>query len=292
MVNTEVANDLQWLQRVQQEHSDFIILHKPGGNGVARVNFNGAAYCSLYAGLANSTVAAALGGGLSAQYTLFMKLDDDIVYLAPSALANLASAKLDPAHADWLFVSANVVNHPLLAHVQSRTGLQEREVAAMLSSEPGTKATLELLFDGPLDLQRITAAQAYTTFSDAWSKPGFAYLEHALLLYRLGKHGHAATSQLYSSFAVWNFDAQGFGTGRWSVNAFAFLGSDLEQMDLDECAQVDDEHYLTAVFPRRVSRQCFAVGDALVSHFSYYPQREALEEHTDLLERYAKLVLA
>ena len=36
------------------------------------------------------------------------------MYLAPDALRNLVAAKL---RSNYLFVSAHVVNHPLLAHV-------------------------------------------------------------------------------------------------------------------------------------------------------------------------------
>ena len=43
-----------------------------------------------------------------------LQIDDDLVYIAPDALRNLVAAKL---RSDYLFVSANVVNHPLLAHV-------------------------------------------------------------------------------------------------------------------------------------------------------------------------------
>lgn len=42
------------------------------------------------------------------------QIDDDLVYIAPDALRNLVAAKL---RSDYLFVSANVANHPLLAHV-------------------------------------------------------------------------------------------------------------------------------------------------------------------------------
>lgn len=43
------------------------------------------------------------------------QIDDDVVYVAPEALRNLVAAKLRSPH--LLFVSANVVNHPLLVHV-------------------------------------------------------------------------------------------------------------------------------------------------------------------------------
>ena len=48
--------------------------------------------------------------------------------------------------------------------------------------------------------------------------------------------------------------------------------ADLAALDVNECRAVDDEHYLTNVFPAHMGRHCAATGDALVAHFAYYPQ--------------------
>lgn len=43
-------------------------------------------------------------------------------------------------------------------------------------------------------------------------------LQHLLLLHRLHTLGEAGATALYDAFRVWDFDAQGYNTGRWSIN--------------------------------------------------------------------------
>jgi hypothetical protein len=73
------------------------------------------------------------------------------------------------------------------------------------------------------------------------------------------------------------------------TRSFVYNPVDLAELDVNACRSVDDEHYLTAVYPEKVGRHCAAAGDALVAHFAYYPQREWLEAHSAVLARYAAL---
>ena len=88
------------------------------------------------------------------------QIDDDVVYVAPDALRNLVAAKLRMPH--MLFVSANVVNHPLLAHVHQRVGLLDAEdVESMRTADESQNDDTALLPD--------TWSFAYSTFSgDGW----------------------------------------------------------------------------------------------------------------------------
>ena len=89
------------------------------------------------------------------------QIDDDVVYVAPDALRNLVAAKLRFPH--LLFVSANVVNHPLLAHVHQRVGLLEPDdVESMRTAAPENQSEdMTLLPD--------TWSFGYSTFSgDGW----------------------------------------------------------------------------------------------------------------------------
>ena len=103
VANTHDKEDLEWLDKLQAAHADYVLVQQP--ERVVRQNQNNADYCALY---------REVGGG-DAGDALVIKVDDDIVYVAPDALRNLVAAKLRNQH--LLFVSANVVNHPLLAHV-------------------------------------------------------------------------------------------------------------------------------------------------------------------------------
>jgi hypothetical protein len=129
----------------------------------------------------------------------------------------------------------------------------------------------------------------YSSFSSTgWKSPSHAVLQHLMLLRRIAKLGPHAAAQAYR-FPFWDFDAQGYGT-RWSINAFAYMLSDLEALDFKACNAVqDDEAYLTTMYPSFVDRHTFATGDALVAHFAYFTQRSVMERYPWLLERYAAL---
>lgn len=49
----------------------------------------------------------------------------------------------------------------------------------------------------------------------------------------------------------------------------------------------DDEDYITRILPQQLNRTSAAASQALAVHFSFYPQREGLENSTDLLDRCA-----
>jgi hypothetical protein len=76
---------------------------------------------------------------------------------------------------------------------------------------------------------------------------------------------------------------------RACIRSFVYDPADLAALDVNDCRAIDDEHYLTNVFPERMKRHCVATGDALVAHFAYYPQREWLEANSAVLSRYAEL---
>jgi hypothetical protein len=117
-----------------------------------------------------------------------------------------------------------------------------------------------------------------------------ALLQHRLLLHRLRTLGEAATVALYDAFRLWDFDAQGYGSGRWSINCFVYDPADLAAMDLEQCRNSqDDENFLSNVYPEIVGKHCGATADSLVAHAAYYPQREWLEENSSVLEDYAAL---
>ena len=275
--NTDDADDLAFLSDLEASYPDYVrVIHPPR---VVHQGTNNGDYCSIYGGVTELLGDQDNGAGRQ----LMLKLDDDIVYIAPGALRALAAAKL--RHPELLFVSANVVNHPLLAHVHQRLMLlSQTEVAAMVEAETAS---------GNADVSTLPEKWifGYATFDhDNWQSPPHALLQHMMLLHRLRTLGENGTVAAYGGFRAWDFDAQGYGTARWSINAFAYWpDTDLELMDLDACGRLDDEEYLTRVLPEVVGRHSIATGDALVAHFAYYPQRKGLEEDTHLLARYQAL---
>jgi hypothetical protein len=138
VANTENAEDLDYIEELRAANADFVTIQHP--DRVAKQGQNNADYCSLYAsaverdaaaGGAGKTLIIKVRGRVPPQMhacchfcrvharcsdagALCAQIDDDLLYIGPMALRNLVAAKL---RSEALFVSANVVNHPLLAHV-------------------------------------------------------------------------------------------------------------------------------------------------------------------------------
>jgi hypothetical protein len=74
---------------------------------------------------------------------------------------------------------------------------------------------------------------------------------------------------------------------RFSINAMCWLGSDLAEPA--KRFESDDEAWITEIVPREVERPCCIVGNALVAHFAYGPQRAGLELACDALAAYKSL---
>ena len=145
VANTHDEDDLAWLDALQAAHADYVLVQQP--ERVVTQSENNADYCALY---------REVGSGEKGKQ-LVVKVDDDVVFVAQDALRNLVAAKLRAQH--LLFVSANVVNHPLLAHVHQRVGLLDAaDVESMVSAPEEAKTEdLKLLPD--------TWSFDYSTFS-------------------------------------------------------------------------------------------------------------------------------
>ncbi|CAD7944959.1 unnamed protein product [Amoebophrya sp. A120] len=75
---------------------------------------------------------------------------------------------------------------------------------------------------------------------------------------------------------------------RWSINFFAFMASDLENVDVQKLVE-DDESQLSYVQPFQLQKPSIAVGSALAVHFSYGKQDRGLMDYTRLLASYRNL---
>ncbi len=180
--------------------------------------------------------------------TLYLKFDDDLVWMADGAIERLLSFRLE--HPEYLAVFPNTVNNSLCSHLHQRMGL--------LPESP----LVEYECLGEVSWKRWqTARDCHETF------------------FRLH---HAGQLDRYR-FATWDLSRY----ERFSINAMCWLGRDLAEPARRFCD--DDEAWATEIVPRETGRACCIVGDSLVAHFAYGPQRAGLEANTRLLPRYKAL---
>lgn len=178
--------------------------------------------------------------------TVYIRLDDDICWIAPDALENLVRFRLkNPAPA---IVLANTVNNAACSQLHQRLGC--------LPLEEG------LCRDAADDELGCRSGR-------------FAQMAHEALLrvLEVGETGN----YLFPQWIHYDYE-------RVPINCFCWLGRDFARFKGE--VNVDMESWLTTTYPAESEAPNVLCGSALVSHFASGPQRPWLEANTDLQERY------
>ncbi|KAI9787045.1 MAG: hypothetical protein M1816_007716 [Peltula sp. TS41687] len=239
--------------------------------------------------------------------TLYIKIDDDVVFIHEDAIPHLVETKLK--YPKYLAVSANVVNSPLISYIHYHLGASRPflpELTPPSQKAPGGRGawkTSELpMWDGPenftmtLDTEppfkghrwlplgegRNTddmpiALVEYNSFGTGWNKWAIAAQEHYSFLMNLEEDPHLDVYR----YRIWEtiYD-------RLSINFLAIMGNDI----LDNGpVPAGDEEYFTQVLPKKLGRHIAIDGNAVVAHYSFGPQishEPAGLGWTDILDRY------
>lgn len=180
----------------------------------------------------------------------YIKMDDDLVYLPPNLGRDLyARAAAERGRFAWW--SPMIVNNAICSWL--------------------LKYHSKLRIDAPL-----SASAACDT---GWRSAAFAHCLHNRFL-------EAAAANGLDAFRVPDFE---IALSRFSINCIGFFGEDAAASGDEFCPLgVDDEEWISAVWPSRIGKPGRILGDILVSHFSFYTQDKDLR-HSDLVARYYRL---
>lgn len=230
--------------------------------------------------------------------TVYIKIDDDVVFLADEAFPNMVRERL---RGRCGLVSANVVNHAILSAVHQDVGAirnffmppdewvaAEENVGSKDWRKPRWLHSDEGLAMGVIMKQAQSQCVWAMWECGAWM--------HESFLSRLAD----GTDCAYD-FGWHDFHAHGHGNflgdrfvplpyTRWSINVIAFKKEDLAEARAADLAE-DDEAELSVMVHHRMGKRACAVGHALAVHFSYSRQDDGIMENTDLLARYDALSL-
>ncbi len=181
--------------------------------------------------------------------TLYIRLDDDVVYFAEDAVENLVRYRL--AHREPLLVLGNVINNAVCTYFHQRWGLVPRAWGRV----------------GNVCMDRY-----------GWKRGGFARKLHKLFLDEL-RHGRL---ERWKQVPL-PID----GVRRISINVISWLGEDLQNVPEINIDNVDEEPFLTEILPARLGRPNAACSEALFAHFAFGTQRPCLEwTWPELVEHY------
>ncbi|KAJ9638748.1 hypothetical protein H2201_008829 [Coniosporium apollinis] len=249
--------------------------------------------------------------------TMYIKLDDDIVYVADDAIPRLIQYRLENPRP--FLVSANVINNPALSWVHTRLGAV-RPWLPNLGAPTDVIDPLALITDwrvsnlppitrvhhnesdfdindthgpqkwGPVeadDPQRplmdanIDGTPAehgrYDAMGPNWKDYRIAVQQHMSFFQNL-----EAGEKMMKRY---RFDIWDMHYARLSINFLAIWGRDVH---LALPMQPDDEQHLTQTVPKKLSRHAVFHGESIVAHYSFFTQYKGLIT-TDILERYRAL---
>jgi hypothetical protein len=255
--------------------------------------------------------------------TIYVKIDDDVVYIEPQAIAKAVTTLI--SNPDALIVSANVVNSPALGwwhyHLDTTHSFKPELIpkeAELATRGNGLWKTTDLPFwegDSALDFKEFDTFTDFFKVEEDEDIPKHRWLptreEFDLYSSSVAATDHEGGPHLtqwaigaqnhYSFFTnLENGELGKYGLGKdygkgtiWhmrshriSINFIVMRGSDVvDHMDLvTGHPKGDDEQQLTVEMPRILKRSVLVESHAIVSHFSYGPQRYL--HKTDVLERY------
>jgi hypothetical protein len=230
------VSDLQYAYRLAAEHPDWIrIKDRPAGRARRTPKQRNTGYFYEY---------------MTDPDTVYNRFDDDIVYVHPDAIANLARHKI--ATPDGLCSFATMWNNAIVSWFAQQAGIIPHDWG--------------------------TVENMYCMDKTGWASGRFAVGIHNLLLDWL-EEGTPEKAYLYQDFPIPP------GT-QYSVSCFASLGSHYAGLPTPGVLVPDEEEsWHTVHRPKAIGQPNILVGNALVSHYTFGPQRvEVLA--TDILDRY------
>lgn len=184
--------------------------------------------------------------------TVYVRFDDDVVFVDESAVENLVRARLQMPAPTAVFPV--IFNNAIVSHFLQACGKV------------------------PMEWGAVTP---YCMDPTGWANGPFAVKLHELLLDHI-EAGTVAELYLYQDFPIQP------GT-QFSVSCFASLGSMYAGLDHPGVLIPDEEEsWHTIHHPLATGAPNILRGDAIVSHWSFFPQHPFLN-NTNLLDRYRDL---
>lgn len=230
--------DIAYAHQLAEQHPWFHLKHRPEGidlGNLPKQRYTGLAYREM-----------------TAPDTIYLRFDDDVIYVHEDAVENLVRARIDmPAP---VAVFPVIWNNAICSHFLQACG----------------KVPMEW---GPVSL--------FCMDSNGWANGAFAVKMHELLLSHI-EAGTVEDLYLYQDFSLQP------GT-QFSVSCFASRGEDYAALSKPGVLVPDEEEsWHTIHQPLATGAPNIIRGNAIVSHYSFFTQHPFLNQ-TDLLDRYRDL---
>ena len=171
---------------------------------------------------------------------LYLRLDDDIVYIDPTAIPRLVKYRLENPHP--FLVYPTIINNVRTSYHLQQAGIVSKSWAGEIKNE----------MCDPI----------------AWREGAYVFNLHQKALNAL-EHGTLVEEFTLPSETFTDWEA-----GHISINCFVTFGKDLLACNVPK----DEEGYLSLWRPKELNRQNARAGDAMVIHFAYHTQTEFMDK--------------
>ena len=193
--------------------------------------------------------------------TIYLRLDDDIVYIPPYSIAEVVNTVVN-AESDVLFVSCNVINNAICAYYQQQNNLIPKKFGI-----------IQPLRGCPL----------------VWNTPKFTEKLHYKFINTLDfvSLSHTTSNKNYFEMPDYVLTHNQIPDGI-STNAIAFFGKNIKKA-ISICKNGflhREERAISIDAPKELEMKIMIAGKAIVSHYSFFTQKEYLDNNTDILLSY------
>lgn len=188
------------------------------------------------------------------QNTVYLRLDDDIVWIDKNAIKNIYEYRLSNIRP--FLILGNIVNNAVCSHFYQKSGIV------------------------PTDWGKV---QNRCMDNYGWASGEFAVNLHELFL-KMHKENRI------DKFKNVNFYHHK-SKERFSINAICWFGKDMAKIS-EINSLVGEEHFLTEIAPKKYNLYHEICSSALFVHYAYHTQRDYIDKHAPhILEKYSKISL-
>lgn len=169
--------------------------------------------------------------------TIYIRLDDDVVYLAPNFIEEMKQHRID--NPSYFLVYSNIINNAIISHIHHRNGL----------------------IPGPMP--------GYNCLDNiGWRNPIYCEKLHRLFLEDLEKNDISKWRTSFTKWVCYEFE-------RVSINCIAWFGSYFNKHIVE--VGIEEEEWLAVTYPRKSNKPNLIVSGPICAHYSFLTQRPHMD---------------
>ena len=181
--------------------------------------------------------------------TIYIRLDDDIVYLSPDFVRTLYTERLK--YRDPLFIYPNIINNAVMSYLHFNNKL------ISYHNTPGYNCVDKT----------------------GWNDGKFAETVHNVFIDSLKTNTLEKWKSSFDTHTPINYT-------RVSINCVSWFGKDIANIYNEILG--DEEQNISVEIPKKYNKPCLIVNYPICAHFAFCTQRPYLENNTNILSEYKK----